>query len=353
MKPLYVCSVRPYSGKSLIAVGIGAYYVKKKKKVGFYKPVGTMPTKVGKVWTEKDAVLAGEILGQKVDLETICSVLLTPDLLNRAYKGKTVDKLPRIREHFSKVKKNNDFVVVEGAQDLFVGAMFQLPAYKLTKVMKAKMIVVNRWETDLDSDTMLAVKNFLKNDFAGVIFNNVAKPKIDYLKRLVAPMLKRNGVEVFGIIPRDKVLSSYTAKEVAEILNGEVLCGKEYLDDRLADKFMVGAMNLDKSYEYFKKTKNKIVIVGGDRADVQLAALETDTAAVVLTGGLFPNDIIIDKAAQMKIPLIRVRGDTFKVVERLEDAVEYLRLDNPKKVKRGINLVGKNVDFKLLESHLK
>ena len=353
MKPLYVCSVRPYSGKSLVAVGIGAHYLKKKMKVGFFKPVGTMPAKVKGVWTEKDAVLASEILGQDIALEHICPVLLTQDLLNRAYKGKTVNKLPKIQKAFKYIKDKSDFVVVEGAQDLFVGAMFQLPAYKLVKTMKGKIVIVNRWETDLDSETMLAVKHFLKGDFAGVIFNNVARPKVDYLERLVVPMLRRNDVEVFGIIPRDKVLSSYSAKEVAEILNGEVLCCKEYLDDRLADNFMVGAMNLDKSYEYFKKTKNKIVIVGGDRADIQLAALETDTAAIVLTGGLFPNDVIIGRAQEKKIPLISVKGDTFKVVDRLEDVVGQLRLDNPKKVKRGIELIAKRVDFKQLENYLK
>ena len=62
MKPLFIGSVRPYSGKSLVAVGIGSYYKKKNKKVGFFKPVGTIPTKVNGIWTEKDAVLASQLL---------------------------------------------------------------------------------------------------------------------------------------------------------------------------------------------------------------------------------------------------------------------------------------------------
>jgi predicted transcriptional regulator len=60
-------------------------------------------------------------------------------------------------------------------------------------------------------------------------------------------------------------------------------------------------MNADKAIEYFKKSKNKAVIVGGDRPDIILAALETPTACVVLTGGLYPNDILLAKAEEMKI----------------------------------------------------
>jgi BioD-like phosphotransacetylase family protein len=242
-------------------------------------------------------------------------------------------------------------MIMEGAQDLFVGGMLGLPVYRLAALLKARLLVVNRWETDLDSDTMIAVNHYMGKHFAGVIFNNVPRTKVDYLERLVKPMLNREGIEVFGIIPRDKVLSSVSAREVSEVLGGEVLCCEEHLD-RLAEQFMVGAMNIDKSYEYFKKTKNKIVIIGGDRADVQLAALETDTAAVILTGGLFPNDIILGKADEEGIPLIRVKGDTFKVVERLEEAMGTLRLDNERKVKRGVDLIRKKIDFKLLEKQL-
>lgn len=351
MKPLYICSVRPYSGKSLVAVGVASHFAKK-FKVGFYKPVGTLPTKVDGVWTEEDAVLTSQIIGQEIPLDRLCSVVMTPDLLNRAYKGRFSDKLPKVKRDFKFIKDTCDFLMMEGAQDLFVGAMVGLPAYRLARVLKAALVVVNRWETDLDSETMLAVKHYLGKDFVGVIFNNVPRAKVDYLQRLVAPMLRRNGIEVFGIIPRDKVLSSVTAGEVADILKGEVLCAKDHLD-RLADRIFVGAMNLEKSYEYFKKTSNKIVIVGGDRADVQLAALETNTTAVVLTGGFFPNDIILGKADEEDIPLIRVKGDTYKVIDRLEGAMGRLRLDNPKKVKRGISLVAKSLDFAKLEKSLK
>ena len=352
MKPLYIGSVRPYSGKSLVAIGVASHYMKKKKKVGFYKPVGTIPTKVRGVWTEEDAVMTSEIVGQDVPLERICSVVLTPDLVNQAYKGKAADHLPQVRKDFRFIKNKCEFLVVEGAQDLFVGAMIGLPAFRLVRLLKARLIVVNRFESDLDADTILAVKHYLKDDFAGVIFNNVPRQKMDYLDRLVTPMLRKNGVEVFGNIPRDKVLSSVTVREIAEMLGAEVLCGQDAMD-RAGDRFFIGAMNLEQSYQYFKKNKNKIVIVGGDRADVQLAALETDTVAVVLTGGMVPNDIILAKADEVGIPLLRARGHTYDVVDRLETALGQLRLDNTKKVKRGIELVAKKVDFKKLEKHLK
>ena len=49
---------------------------------------------------------------------------------------------------------------------------------------------------------------------------------------------------------------------------------------------MLGAMGAELALKFFRTKPDKIVITGGDRADIQLAALETDTKCLVLTGNL-------------------------------------------------------------------
>jgi len=59
---------------------------------------------------------------------------------------------------------------------------------------------------------------------------------------------------------------------------------------------MVGAMNVDSALAHFRRQPNKAVITGGDRPDIQLAALETSTRCLILTGNLPPNPLIIGRA---------------------------------------------------------
>jgi len=107
-------------------------------------------------------------------------------------------------------------------------------------------------------------------------------------------------------------------------------------------------MDFDKAMEYFKKTRHKAVIVGGDRPDIILAALETPTSCVVLTGGHYPNDILIAKAEEMKIPLILVKEDTYSTVQKVDQVIGRLRVKEEKKITVGRRLIEKEINFTLL-----
>ena len=99
-------------------------------------------------------------------------------------------------------------------------------------------------------------------------------------------------------------------EELAEVLGGEILQDYErgypepveteeteskYPSEErqeLIENFSIGAMNVEQALTYFRRIPRKAVITGGDRADIQLAALETDTVALVLTGNLFPAPVV-------------------------------------------------------------
>ena len=152
---------------------------------------------------------------------------------------------------------------------------------------------------------------------------------------------------MLGIIALDPLLSSVSVRELQQVLNGHFLFGEEYSAD-LIEKFLVGSMNVDKAVEYFKKSKHKAVIVGGDRPDIILAALETSTSCVVLTGGHYPNDIIIAKAEEMKVPVLLVKEDTYSTVQKVDQVLGRLRVKEEKKIKLGARLVEKEINFSLL-----
>jgi BioD-like phosphotransacetylase family protein len=81
------------------------------------------------------------------------------------------------------------------------------------------------------------------------------------------------------------------------------------------------------------------VITGGHRADIQLAALETSTKCLVLTGDQTPNEIIIARARELGVPIILVHHDTLATVEKLESVLGRIRIREDRKVQRARELL--------------
>ena len=76
--------------------------------------------------------------------------------------------------------------------------------------------------------------------------------------------------------------------EFYDILGGEILAAHDHLHLPVED-VVIGAMTTAGALTYLRRAANKAVILGGDRADLALAALETSTSVLILTGGLYPD----------------------------------------------------------------
>ena len=111
-------------------------------------------------------------------------------------------------------------------------------------------------------------------------------------------------------------------------------------------------MQVDKAIEYFRKIRNNAVIVGGDRPDIQLSAIESGSVCLILTGELYPSEIILSRAEQKDIPILVVREDTYSIAKKLEKMSARLRLRDKAKVAHGTELVMKIVNFPVLYKHL-
>jgi len=351
MVSLYVCSISEYSGKTMVCIGLGKKFQRDGISVAYFKPLGRLPVRVGKVLADEDGVSMQEILGLQDRLDLVCPVVLTQDLTIQAYTKKIEGVEKKIMETYSKISKGRDLVLIGGGSNLDEGSFLGIPGKKLIKKMKAKAILITRCETDILVDPVLAVSEVLGRSFIGVVLNCVASDRIDYFKRRIVPFLKREGIEVLGMIPQDTLLNAISIGELCDHLGGEILCGDEKVDE-LVEHFMIGAMNVEGALRYFRKVQNKAVITGGDRPDIQLAALETSTRCIILTGNLFPSDIIISRAEERDVPMIVVKGDTLTTVEKIESLLRRLRVSGKKKIDRAVELVNREINFRSLYEKL-
>jgi BioD-like phosphotransacetylase family protein len=100
----------------------------------------------------------------------------------------------------------------------------------------------------------------------------------------------------------------------------------------MVESLAIGAMNVNAALEYFRKGENMAVITGGDRTDLQLAALETSTTCLILTGSISPDPLILGRAEDLEVPILSVNLDTLSTVEIVDQAFGKIRLQEQVKV---------------------
>ncbi|MEW5946401.1 MAG: phosphotransacetylase family protein [bacterium] len=347
MKSIYVGSNSEYSGKSLVCICLGSALRAKGKKVGYMKPVGVLPALAGKTVTDEDALFMKEYFGLKEALEDVCPVVLTHDLKMSLARGRPRGLREKIMESFRRVGKGKDVVLLGGGRTMDEGRMLGVPAEELIRETKSRLVFVERYEENRGLDTVLAVKDRVGESFSGLILNRIGVEAVEFVRKTIVPVLEREGVSVLGIIPDDPVLKAVSVGDLASHLGAEVITARDRLDE-LVHNFSVGAMSLDAAISRFRKVHDKALITGGDRADLQIAALETSTRCLVLTGGMYPQPLIQSKADEMKVPILVTKDDTLTTVEKIDALIGRPRIREKEKLERAMKLFRENVSVKKL-----
>jgi uncharacterized protein len=153
---------------------------------------------------------------------------------------------------------------------------------------------------------------------------------------------------LLGVIPENRVLLAITVGELAESLEGNILnsAGKSA---ELVENYMLGALVVDSGRDYFGRKSRKAAIIRHERADMQLAALETPTACLILSGSpdkSGPMYNVLYKAENQRIPIIATGAAVSDIVTKIEDTILKTRLNQANKLAKLAELVGRNLDMK-------
>ncbi|MBI5694161.1 MAG: phosphotransacetylase family protein [Nitrospirae bacterium] len=345
MVSIYIVSTAGYSGKSLVTLGLGLRMRADGISAGFMKPFGRSPVVEDGVLMDGDASFMKKTLGLDDPVGTICPVVYTHDLYAEALRGRGRDLATAVMKAHKALSKGRDALLVGGARDVYDGAFIGISALRLIPKMDAKVLMVDPFEGEVCVDCLLAVKELLGDRLIGAVVNKVPAEGVDFVRGMAGPFLKKKGIPLLGVIPADKLLHSISVGQLAESLGGRVLCAEDRLDE-LVENFLIGAMDAESALKYFRKTPNKAVVTGGHRSDIQLAALETSTRCLVLTGDMLPNNLIIAKARTAGVPIIVVRHDTLTTVERFEAVLGKVRIREERKVESARWMMEEHFDYK-------
>ncbi|MEK7698914.1 MAG: phosphotransacetylase family protein [Planctomycetota bacterium] len=352
MISIFIASVSPFSGKNLICLGLGLKFIRDGYRVGYFKPVGLSPVLVDGVLTDEDAVFLSKALDVNEPPKAICPVVLTEDLIIRMTQGEELNIRQKTMTAFNQVSTGRDVMISRGLGRLSSGTCLLFSELDFIKASNAKVIFVDKFQPGIDTlDGFFYASRMLGDQLLGVVFNMVPDAKTTYVRETLIPFLNKNGITTLGVVQKDPILGAVPIREIVTALSGKVLCCNDKLDE-LVEHFMIGAMNLESALRYFRKISNKAVITGGDRSDIHLAALETSTKCLILTGEMYPDASILGRAQESGVPIVVVRADTATAVEVCDGLSGYVSLHSKSKVQRAAEVVERELDFKTIYERL-
>jgi BioD-like phosphotransacetylase family protein len=227
------------------------------------------------------------------------------------------------------------------------GMFMGVAGLTLVKALKLPALLIDPYQTEVCVDCILAARETLGDRLLGVVLNRVTPASVAEVTGSVVPFLTRRGIPVLGTIPYDLLLDAITVRQLQGVLGGRVLCAEDRLGE-FVERFSVGAMDVDSALSYFWRKPNKAVITGGHRSDILLAALETSTRCLILTGDQSPNDLIVARAVERGIPILVVPDDTLTTVEKVEAVLGRIRIREERKVARARQLIDAHLDYEML-----
>jgi BioD-like phosphotransacetylase family protein len=306
MKSFFITSTSSHAGKTTIGLGLA---LNSSGSVGYFKPLSE----------NKDCHLFKEVLNLKEDVSELT-------LNNKDIKTK-----------FETLSKDKDVMIVESGPNLSYGAYKGLSSSEIARKLNLEPIIVTSGSAETIVDRLIMGKTCFEN-IRGVVINKVSYSDLDEVESFIVPSLEEVGFPVLGFIPSYKDLRMITAEDVQKGLDAEVVCEKGI--EKGIDSILVGAMSFDSALAFFRRYADKVVITGGDRAEIMLAAMETSTSCIVATGGVRPSPPVIKKAVELQIPLLLVEGDTYTAAKKIEEIKPEITPEDHEKIafiKKGVS----------------
>ena len=140
-------------------------------------------------------------------------------------------------------------------------------------------------------------------------------------------------------VAEDRTLAGFSVSEAQATLRAETLVEGDGLDPT-CDHLVIAPIGSDSGQPYLERFESKAVVVRFDKTDQHLAALATEPACLILTGGRRPSEYLFDAAAARGVPVMLSRTDTENTVIALEGIFDRTRFHGERKLERMAELLG-------------
>jgi phosphate acetyltransferase len=355
-KAVYVMSLEPESGKSLISLGLAESLSQRVSRFGYFRPVvasGDTPDDVVNLIRER----------YKLDQSYEASFGVTTNETRSAGSEEAWEALvATIMTKFHDLAAVCDVVLVEGTD--YTGASaafeFELNASVATN-LAAPIVLVTRGHShraDQVTGALHAGLDALRANgaaVASVIVNRVDPDQSEALSAALADMPMPH-----WLIPEEPRLAYPNLRQAAELLGAEIISGDDVSLGNDVASVKVAAMTPGPLLEHL--SESVLLITSGDRSDVlftaQLSHFSESTprvSGVLLTGGLRPDQQVIDTLAGVPgpaLPLLLTDLDTYDTASAISSLRPHTAASDLRRIDLSLGLFDNNVDSDALFANI-
>ena len=331
MNILLVVSPSQGDGKTAISLTLAHHIANSGKKVTALKPFASKT----EISNEADLSAFSNLVTSKPlewPMELPESGLI--DARGKADKG-----LEEVKKELSKIAQSYDLLILE-----LPSKIPHEEQAKVAEFLEAKVLAVIRHKHALKTKKLKQYLVSFGKSLSGVLINARTKYTSHDVQTLIIPELEDVNIKVFGTIPEDRTLLASTVDQVVEHLNGEYALKIDDRSTELIENFLVGGWTMDEGALYFSTKDNKAVITRGDRPDLQMSALSTETACLIMTKGIKPIEYVEYEAQEEGVSIVVVDKDTISTMESLNSLVDNSKFDHISKLERLHELIKSEVD---------
>jgi len=358
MRKIFIAATKQNDGKTTVSLGL-IYNLKDRfKKVAFIKPIGQRYLEEEGVKVDEDSVLIEKVTAA---CQVRCGLKdMSPVAVEKGFTEKYINSPDKksitlkIKKAFRHISRKQHLVIIEGTGHAGVGSVFDHSNATVAKLLGSKVIIISSGGIGRPIDEIVLNQALFEKEgvkVLGVIINKVLPDKFDKINRLVRKGLERKKIDVLGVIPYNPMLSQPTIEQILEETDFELLCGRDYLG-RSVSQVIVGAMEPHDAIKYI--VEDSLMITPGDREDMIMTVLgccreidekQLKVSGIVLSGGITPNQPIMDLLSRAKIPVLLAKTDTYTVATRIHDLTVKIRPQDTDKIKAVIKLIKETVDL--------
>ncbi|MBW4625761.1 MAG: phosphotransacetylase family protein [Brasilonema octagenarum HA4186-MV1] len=342
-KYLLIGSTEAYCGKSATVLGLSYQLQQKGLDIAYGKPLGTCLSESAGTMVEEDVQFIANNLNLPKNRVAATMLALNEVAVQKRLQGLDKTNYQNLLQvQYSQIQVG-DLVLLEGPGNLEEGSLFDLSLLQVAEVVDAAILLVARYKSLLLVEALLCAKQRLGDRLVGVVINDIPAEQLQAVNTTIRPFLEQQGIPVLGMLPKSVLLCSVSVRELVNQLKAEVLCCGDRLD-LMVESLAIGAMNVNAAVKYFAMRRNMAVVTGGDRVEIQQAALETSTQCLILTGQLPPPSFILNRAEELEIPILSVDLDTLTTVEIIDRTFGTVRVHEPLKVECIRHLMAQHFD---------
>jgi phosphate acetyltransferase len=358
-KTVFIASAEPYTGKSIIALGLVNMLLGQARKIGYFKPIIDADPR-----EKKDAHIETILSYFKLPMAYEETYAYTrPEALRLMESDSQGEMIDTIIHKYKQLEESYDFTVVEGSDYIGPGTAFEFDAnVSIAKNLGVPVIMVVSGEGKTTAQVISAVLTTLRSFEARevpvllVVANKIKPGQVDDVRELLLGQLPQS--MILAVIPEDANLLHPTMREIHAALGGKLLFGEQQLSNQV-DNYVIGAMQVPNFLNYLKD--NVLIVTPGDRGDIIICALQANSSAsyprvagIVLTAGSEPEAPIVRliEGLPTVVPILAVSTGTFETSTRVGAIKSRIGPDNPKKIQLAISTFERYVDVRALEEKM-